>query len=193
MRAFESTIDDEAYERIALEDGDHLWELWVGVLVEKPGTSFEHNDALTELVRQLIPQLGRDDYWFRFNSARTRHERSFFIPDILVLPIDRMREPPSRAGSLETYAEPASLVVEIWSPSTGRYDISGKLPAYMARGDLEIWRLHPLERRLTVWRRRADGSYAEVAYLGGIVPLEAIPGVTVDLDAVFAWPVRTAD
>ena len=61
-RAYEQIVDEAAYERIALEDGDRLWELWDGVLVEKPGMSFEHNDALTELVRQLLPQLDRADF-----------------------------------------------------------------------------------------------------------------------------------
>jgi Uma2 family endonuclease len=185
-RAYDATIDDEAYERIALADGDHLWELWGGVLVEKPGMSFEHNDAQVEIVRQLLPQLDRNQFRVRFNSARVRRSRSYFIPDVVVVPLDPGRVRATSPGPLETYAEPAALVVECWSPSTGRYDVNAKLPEYMARGDLVIWRIHPYERKLTAWRRREDGSYAEVVYLGGVVPVESLPGVTIDLDAVFA-------
>lgn len=156
------------------------------MLVEKPGMSFEHNDAQVEIVRQLLPQLDRNQFRIRFNSARVRRSRSCFIPDVLVVPLEANRVRATGAGSLETYADPAALVVECRSPLTGRYDIDAKLPEYMARGDREIWRVHPYARKLTAWRRREDGSYAEVVYLGGIVPVESLPGVTIDPDAVFA-------
>ena len=78
------------------------------------------------------------------------------------------------------------MVVEVWSPSTGGYDVDAKLPEYQRRGDLEIWRLHPYERTQTVWRRRADGSCDESAYHGGTIEPLGLPGVTIDLDALFA-------
>jgi Uma2 family endonuclease len=77
------------------------------------------------------------------------------------------------------------LVVEVWSPSTGGYDIDAKLPTYRARGDREIWRIHPYERTLTTWRRQPDGSYAETVHRGGTIEPIAVPGVTIDLDALF--------
>jgi Uma2 family endonuclease len=89
-------------------------------------------------------------------------------------------------GHLEVYAEPLPLVVEVWSPSTGDYDVDGKLPEYQQRGDLEIWRIHPYERTLTRWVRRPDGSYSESVQRGGTVAPAALPGVTIDLDALFA-------
>jgi Uma2 family endonuclease len=77
-------------------------------------------------------------------------------------------------------------VVEIWSPSTGTYDIGEKLPDYQRRGDLEIWRIHPYERTVTAWRRQSDGTYAESVFRGRIARPVALPGVAVDLDALFA-------
>ena len=65
------------------------------------------------------------------------------------------------------------------------YDVERKLPEYRARGDLEIWRIHPYDRTLTAWRRQPDGSYLESVYRGGIVPVGSVPGVTIDLDALF--------
>jgi Uma2 family endonuclease len=185
VRAFETTIDDETYERLALADG-RPWELWDGALVEKPGMSFEHNDAQLELAYQLRSQLDRTQYRVRINSARLRRPRSYFIPDVLVVPVDPDRVRATTQGPLETYQGPAVLVVECWSPSTGRYDVNAKLPEYMTRGDLEIWRMHPFERKVNVWRRQPDGSYAEIVFLGGIVELAALPGIVVDLDALFA-------
>ena len=82
------------------------------------------------------------------------------------------------------FAEPLPLVVEVWSPTTGRYDLATKLKGYKERGDLEIWYIHPYERTLTVWRRQPDGSYDEALYEGGIVPVVSLPGVSIDLDAL---------
>jgi Uma2 family endonuclease len=88
---------------------------------------------------------------------------------------------------MEAYPEPLPLVVEIWSPSTGGYDIASKLPEYKQRGDREIWRIHPYERTLTAWRRQADGSYAETIFTGGIIEPVALPGVRIDLNSLFDW------
>ena len=88
-------------------------------------------------------------------------------------------------NTLEVYERPLPLV-EVWSLSTGEYDIDSKLPEYQARGDLEIWRLHSFDRTLTVWRRRDDGTYTETVITSGTIEPIALPGVTIDLDDLFA-------
>ena len=50
------------------------------------------------------------------------------------------------------------------------------VPDYLARGDLEIWYVHPYERTLTAWRRQSQGIYTETVYRGGIVHPESLPG-----------------
>jgi len=82
--------------------------------------------------------------------------------------------------------EPLPLVVEVWSPSTGGYDARTKLPEYQRRGNAEIWFIHPYDRTLTAWQRQPDGSYRESLRRGGIVEPIALPGVRIDLDALFA-------
>lgn len=104
----------------------------------------------------------------------------------MVIPTAFVQALRERPGSLDAYADPLPLVVEIWSPSTAGYDINEKLPDYQRRGDLEIWRVHPCERTLTAWRRRPDGTYTEAVYRGGIVRPESLPGVSIDLDVLFA-------
>ncbi|MDQ3228020.1 MAG: Uma2 family endonuclease [Chloroflexota bacterium] len=100
------------------------------------------------------------------------------MPAAFVLPV--MSDP----RSLDAFAEPLPLVVEVWSRTTGDYDIAAKLPAYRERGDLEIWFIHPYERTLTAWRRQPDGSYAEEVYRGGMVAVTSLPDVTIDFDAL---------
>jgi Uma2 family endonuclease len=155
-------------------------------LVEKPPVTFAHGSAVRALTRSLIAQLDPAVYELDVNHSRVRRPTaSYFIPDLAVLPVSLIAAFRGREGALEVYEAPLPLVVEVWSPSTGDYDIDTKLPAYRARGDEEIWRLHPFERTLTVWRRRDDGGYDEAVYHGGTVEVTSLPGVVVDLDALF--------
>lgn len=50
------------------------------------------------------------------------------VPDFAVIPAALIRAVRATPGSLDACAAPLPLVVEIWSPSTGEYDIEGKLP-----------------------------------------------------------------
>jgi Uma2 family endonuclease len=86
---------------------------------------------------------------------------------------------------LEVYEDPMPLVAEVWSPSTGDYDVEVKLREYQLRQDREIWRIHPYEQTLTAWRRQPDGTYSEAVYTSGSVQPVALPNVTIPLADLF--------
>lgn len=179
------SVSEKTYRQIALEDPEGHWELYCGVLRRKPGMSIEHNEIMSDLHYALMDQLDRSQFAVRSNAGQVRLPgQSYYIPDVFVIPTELQRPLWGRRG-LEWYEAPLPLVVEIWSPSTGEYDVETKLREYQRRGDLEIWRLHPYERTLTAWRRQSDGSYAESVYTGGTVQPVALPNVTVDLDSLF--------
>jgi Uma2 family endonuclease len=180
-------VSEQTYHRVALEDPEGQWELHRGRLREKPAMAFKHNDLMFELGHLLRLQLDREQFRVRVNAGRLRRsDETYYIPDVAVIPLDLVGPWRDRADVLEVYADPLPLVVEIWSPSTGDYDQDAKLPEYQKRGDLEIWRVHPYERSLTVRRRQDDGAYVETVFTGGTVQPVALPGVTIDLDALFA-------
>jgi len=180
-------MSEEAYRQFALGDPQGQWELHHGQLREKPGMSVEHGDVMDHLMLMLHNQLDRNQYRLRAGHARLRRSSdTYSIPDIAVVPAAIVQALLQRPNSLDAYADPIPLVVEIWSPSTGEYDINEKLPDYQRRGDIEIWFVHPYERTLTAWCRRPDGAYAESVYRGGIVRAESLPGVAIDLEALFA-------
>jgi Uma2 family endonuclease len=186
-----TTISEREYRELALNDPDRNWELWDGALVEKPSMSIKHNDVAFYLGLALANQLDRSVYRVNVNGDRARlSPRSYYIPDVVVIPVAYQQAIDPR--SLGVYADPLPLVVEVWSPTTGDYDIAAKIPAYQARGDLEIWLLHPYERTLTAWRRQPDGSYTQDLYQGGEVPVVSLPGVTIDLDALLDEGGKTA-
>ncbi|HZU77491.1 MAG TPA: Uma2 family endonuclease, partial [Dehalococcoidia bacterium] len=175
------------YETVALEDSDEQWELVCGRLRKKPGMTTEHEDAIVELQFQLTMQLDRNLFTSRTNTRLRIANGSFFVPDLVVVPREatrRLRR--ERPRRLEIYDEPMPLVVEVWSPSTGDYDVDVKLAEYQQRKDIEIWRLHPYEHSLRAWRLQPDGSYATFEQRGGAVTPVALAGVRVDLDRLFA-------
>ena len=174
------------FERFALDHPGQRWELHRGQLREKPPMAFAHNFAQRKLTSQLDRQLDDKGSVVSMGVGHVvRATTSYYSPDVYVIPADKEAAFFSQPRTLEVYPDPLPLVVEIWSPSTGKYDIDEKLPEYVARGDLEIWRLHPFDRTLKAWRRRPDGGYDEFEFTGGTIRLHALPGVTIDLDALF--------
>ncbi|MGH2616782.1 MAG: Uma2 family endonuclease [Thermomicrobiales bacterium] len=179
-------VSEETYRRLALDDRNGKLELHHGQLREKPSMSVEHGDIMFHLGVMLQNQLDRGQYRLRANHARLRRSAdTYYVLDLAVVPTEIERALREQPGSLDAYAGPLPLVVEIWSPSTGDYDINEKLADYQQRGDPEIWRVHPYERTLTAWRRQSDGTYAETIYRDGTEYPESLPGVAIDLDTLF--------
>ena len=148
--------------------------------------SYGHNRSGRRLARQLIAQLDPEEYDVLLNDGHLAATDGFsFVPDVAVVPMSLASLFETDPRRFEEYLDPLPFLAEIWSPSTGRYDIDRKIPVYRDRGDAEIWRLHPFDRRLTCWRRLPNGNYEEIVFNGGLVRLHALPQVTVNVDALF--------
>ena len=184
--ATETRISEHEYQEIVLAEPDRQWELYKGQLRERPGMTWEHGDVVEMLSRLLGNQLDRRQYRVRINEGRVRRSPStILIPDLLVVPTSVGQPFRGKPGVLAILSDPLPLVVEVWSRSTGDYDVAEKLAVYQQRGDQEIWRIHPYERTLTAWRRLSDGSYEETVHREGVVSPTALPGVEIDLTALF--------
>ncbi len=180
-------ITYETYARVALEDGDAQWELVCGRLRQKPPMTAAHNHTARLLRRQIERHLPESAYEIAETARLRIASGTFYIPDLVALPVALVAEALRQPHELEVYAAAMPLVVEVWSPSTGDYDVNTKIPAYQRRGDLEIWLIHPYERWLRAWRRQPDGSYSETAYTGeAVVEPAALPGVRIALARLFA-------
>lgn len=179
-------MSEQEYRAFALGDDSSQWELVHGQLREKPGMSIEHDFVTSNLVEVLVLQLDHNHFRLSIGQARLRvSAETYYIPDVAVSPtavVMALRETPR---ALNAYPDPLPLVIEIWSPSTGIYDVTKKIPGYQQRGDREIWRIHPYERTLTVWRRLSDGLYDTSVHRDGSVRAEPVPGVVIDLAVLF--------
>jgi hypothetical protein len=133
----------------------------------------------------LLLQLDFDHFSVFFESPVRWSTRNIFIPDVAVVPAAFGSEFQDRPGVLAIFSRPLPLVVAVWSVTTGDYDVDVKIPAYQRRRDLEIWRIHPYDRTLTAWRRSPDGNYEETTFREGSVSSVALPGVIVELAALF--------
>lgn len=179
-------VRDRFLELLTKAGEDSRLEVHRGRLREKPSMSFDHNDVMTYLAHQLIRQLDRSAYRVHVDNSRVRRtDATYYMPDVIVIPIHLTEPFRGQIGVLEIYDEPLPLIAEVWSRSTGEYDVDEKLPEYIARGDREILRLHPYERTMTSWRRQPDGTYTMTVFRGGKVELFALPGVFIDLDELF--------
>jgi len=179
-------VSEAAYRQLVLEEPDAHWELDCGRLRQKPGMTAAHNQTISRLLRQLYGQLDERAFDVRSNDGRVRlSPQHYYIPDVCVVPIE-MVLPQLPARDLEAYGLPLPLIVEVWSPSTGKYDVGSKLVEYQRWGDLEIWLIHPYDRTLIAWVRQPDGSYVDTLHTEGIVRPEALAGVAIDLSALFA-------
>lgn len=181
-------VSAETYERVALEDPHGNWELVCGRLRQKPAMTFAHDAGALWLVNILVRQLDTASYVANQNLVKLRTiTGSYVIPDVCVLPVALVRRAVAeRPHELGVFDEPLPLVAEVWSPSTGDYDLGEKLGLYQQHGDSEIWLLHPYERWLRAWRRQTDGSYTETRYWGAaLIAPAALPGVQIALPALF--------
>jgi Uma2 family endonuclease len=180
----EQRISEEAYQKFVLSGVEGSWELHDGRLVEKPAMTFRHGQIPMLLGHFLLSQLDRNAYAVVSELRVRRSSATVFVPDLMVVPTSYSEEIRDRPV-LAIFSDPLPLVVEVWSPSTGDYDVDAKVPVYQQRGDLEIWRIHPYDRTLTAWRRQPDGSYSESPYRDGTISPVALPRVTIDLETLF--------
>lgn len=178
-------ISEQEYRELALSDTDHLWELWDGVPQEKPLMSMKHDNVSFLLGHFLQNQLDWNEYRVNVNGGKTRlSPRNYYIPDVVVIPSSYQVPFEDDPGAFNAFTDPLPLVVEVWSPSTGHYDVATKLRGYRERGDVEIWFTHPYDRTLTAWRRQPDGAYMEEIHRGGVIQVSSLPGVAIDLDVL---------
>lgn len=177
------TVQD--YEAFVASGVVGHWELHDGVLVEKLPMTWDHQVVMVNLVLQLGPQLSRDAFRILAESRVRRPEATVFLPDVMVVPEHYGDEFRNQRGRLAIFSRPLPFVAEVWSASTGAYDVTAKLPVYQERGDAEIWLIHPYDRVVTAWRRQPDGTYASAVYDGSVIELAALPGVTVDVTELF--------
>lgn len=166
----------------ALPDDGRRYELIDGVIVVSPAPNRAHQDVSKRLLQLVLPfetvyNLG----WVYYAPFEVR-----LLPGTVVQP-DLLFVSQARASVLRpTHVEGApDLVVEVLSPSTRRRDLGDKLAVYEAAGVREYWLADPPQHRFFAYTLH-NGRFEPIPEIGGIVRSVVLPGLEIDMTALFA-------
>ena len=156
---------------------------------EPPSPSRLHQSVVLELGRQLANTLeGKPcrvyvaPFDVRLPKSSEQDDQIDIVvqPDVLIVCDLQKLDARGMRGAPD-------WIAEVLSPWTARHDQKVKLPVYERAGVREVWLIDPIERTLLIHRLEA-GRYrrATLLELKGKTPINAVPGVTLDWDAVLA-------
>jgi Uma2 family endonuclease len=149
------TVDDLD----VVPDDGRRHELLDGVIVVSPSPSRHHQRVVTRLAAVLV-------------AAETGEAQTLVAPLDVRLALGTRVQPdvvvlPTGGGELP------SLVVEVLSPSSRRYDLGPKRMAYQQAGVPTYWLVDPEEPALTVLELDDSGRYVETVAVRGDEPYVA--------------------
>lgn len=175
--------------RLRREDPDSRtrYELIDGDLIVTPAPVPEHQRLqfrLSRVVDRATERLPRVSIFLAPIDLRDT-DQSVVQPDLLLLLDER-----TAFETASDIAGPPNLVVEILSPSTERIDRGKKLAFYARLGADELWLVDGKRHTLSVYSEPVDGRYRSVVTFTtpGSARSATIPGLAIDLDALFAVP-----
>jgi Uma2 family endonuclease len=157
---------------LALPDDGNRYELLDGELVVTPSPAFRHQSVVGELMAVLQPHVRAHRLGRLLSSPADLFSRlgQLAQPDLFLLPTRVV-------GEWEAHPVP-SLVIEVLSPSTARYDRGLKRRFYQRAGVPEYWIVDPDARMVERWRPGDERPE----------PLDATlewEGLTIDLPTLF--------
>ena len=159
------------------------FELYDGKLIVLSAANIKHQAISGEPQAMFHNYLkGKNCRVFATVAVRLNHatkDDTYFIPDLAVV-CD-----PSKIDKNSIKGAP-DLVVEIFSPSTKRFDIIEKRYKYEQAGVKEYWLVDPEVGTVEVALLNETGHFLSRMYSNeSVVPVTVLPGFTVDLTEVF--------
>lgn len=178
------------YEEYLSWEDKNRWEVMEGRPYMLSAPSWEHQAISGELYRQFANFLmGKHCTVFaapfdlRLPKSGVRDEKStdVFQPDLVVVC--------DREGLKKTgYHGVPSLVIEITSPNTAKFDKVYKFNQYEKAGVKEYWIVEPENKLVDVFALQADQRYgrAEIYSEEQKIRVSVFPELEIDLSLVFA-------
>jgi Uma2 family endonuclease len=120
MAIAQHRLTEEDFEAFLLSGIEGLWELHDGVLVEKPGMSWDHQNVMINLVVQMInlvvqlkQQLPKHAFRVQVESRVQRPEATVLQPDVMVIPEHYGDALCNQPGKLVIIDKPLPFVAEV--------------------------------------------------------------------------------
>ena len=179
----EKEIEHYTYADLCTWDDDTVWELIDGVAYAMATPSLLHQGISVELSRQLSNFLeDKPCKVYAAPGVRLNADTSddtYLIPDVVVV-CDRSKL------SQNTVDGAPDLVIEILSPSTGRFDTLKKFQQYQKAGVREYWIVNP-ELKVLSAHILENGKYTVSVYGDeDKAPVYVLEGCEINLERVFA-------
>lgn len=174
------TYDDYA----AIPDDGKIYEVVKGVLYMSPSPTPPRQGVGLEIAAHLrnyvlVPRLGQVFYELDVEL----NPKTVVKPDVLVL----LNAHLDRKTSTRIVGAP-DLVVEIFSPSTMRQDVTVKYEAYAEAGVPEYWIVNPGEQVVELFYLES-GIYQSAGLFQGaaVLPSRVVPNWSVSVGDLFAY------
>lgn len=168
-------------EVLALPDDGMRYELVHGELLVSPSPRFRHQAAVLEVATALRQYVRRHQLGV---VAISPADLSFGRNDLILQPDVFVISDLSARGLEWGHVRKLSLVVEVLSPSTSRYDRFTKRRLYQELGVPVYWIIDPDEQRAEVWTPEATAPVYESERLVW-QPHGAAEALVIELSALF--------
>jgi len=157
-------------------------ELIEGEIIDMAPIGNDHQSIVDQLNRALVLAVGRNAIVRTQGSIRLS-QWSEPEPDVVLL----KPRPDFYRGAEFAFGTDSLLVIEV-SDTTLKYDRDIKVPLYARHGVPEVWVVDVNGNVLLVYGDLRDGKYERHVVLErpATVPLTHLPGVTLDVGALFA-------
>ncbi len=173
------TIDDLH----AMPDDGNRYELLFGEIVMSPSPGTKHQWVSVEL-GSTLREAARAAGWVVLIAPLDVHLgiQSVVQPDLFAF--DPMGPAVVRPDGVHG---PPTIVVEILSPATRGRDLVGKTVLYAAAGVPEYW-IVDVDASTILVKQLRDATYDDTPNVDGIARSLVLPGLAVDIAALFDWP-----
>ncbi|MCC7022316.1 MAG: Uma2 family endonuclease [Thermomicrobiales bacterium] len=174
----------------ARESHDERLELIEGELFVTPSPAPMHQPIILRLSRVLDETIVESGLGVALPAPIdvVFSQQTVLQPDFLVLVGERAEL--FRNGTIEG---PPSLVIEVLSPSTRKYDRETKRQLYARYGVPEYWMFDPDTRSVTIACDLVDGRYQHESTHHDVANSRTIPALSIELPPLFAMPRRFQD
>ena len=157
-------------------------ELIEGEIIDMAPIGNDHQSIVDQLTRALVLVVG-DRAIVRVQGSIRLSQWSEPEPDVVLL----KPRPDFYRGAEFAFGTDSLLVIEV-SDTTLKYDRDIKVPLYARHGVPEVWVVDVNANALLVYGDLRDGQYERHVVLErpATVPVTRLPGITLDVGALFA-------
>ncbi|MCU0424647.1 MAG: Uma2 family endonuclease [Candidatus Kapabacteria bacterium] len=170
-------------EYLAMPEGPPFFQFINGKGVEMPAPSIFHQDIVLNIGSAIKTYLRTNPLGKVIIAPVDVHfsDTDYYEPDVIVIRNEHLH-----FLTQNRVIGAPDLVVEVLSPSTGYYDLSGKKAVYEQEGVREYWLVYPNERRVEVLQNTADGFVVlNQARRSGVVRSAVLEGFSLDIATIF--------